>query len=71
MTYENQKKLLVHFEKLARGEGIPENHRDAALVIKTAKENIIETKERIAKYESKNPKLKEEIKEETKPKKVK
>lgn len=68
MTYENQKKLLEHFEKLARGEGIPEQHRDKELVIKTAKENIIETKERIARYESKMPK--EEVKE-TKPKKEK
>ena len=28
MTLENCKKLLAHYEKLSRGEGIPENHKD-------------------------------------------
>ncbi len=47
MTLENCKKLLAHYEKLSRGEGIPENHKDKELVIKNAKISAEEMRLRI------------------------
>ena len=47
MTLANCKKLLDHFEKLARGEGIPENHMDKGLVIANAKKSAEAIKARL------------------------
>lgn len=65
MTVENCKRLLEHFEKLSKGEGIPANHRGRDKVIADAKVSFQEMKKR---FVAKGGVVKSEQKTETKSK---
>lgn len=70
MTLENCKKLIEHFEKLSRGDGIPENHRDKNLVMANAKVSLEEMKKRFVAKGGKIGKTAEEKAAEKEAKKV-
>lgn len=48
MTLENCQQLLIHYEKLANGEGIPPQHKHKQLLMKNMKVAAEEMKLRIA-----------------------